>query len=103
MADLGVGNQLGNTVHHAQARPQDGNDADGLAGKHHHGRFADGGLNFHFFGGQIPRHLVYHQHGNFIQQLPEVLVARILVTHNAQFVLNQRMIEYMYLAHSFPP
>ena len=103
MADLGVGDQVGNAVNHAQTGAQDGNNADGLAGEHLYSRFADGGFDFNRFGGQIAGNFVHHQHGNFIQQLTERLGAGVLIAHNAQLVLDQGMVEYMYFAHNSPP
>ncbi len=103
MADLRVGDQAQNAVYHAQTGPQDRDDADGLSGQHLRLGRADRGLDFHFFRLEIPGHFIHHQHGDFIQQLAEILAAGFLVAHDAQFVLNQRMIKYDDLAHVFLP
>ena len=100
---LGRGDQVQHAVHHAQTGPQDRNDADLLAAENVGFGRADGSFHFGFLGGEIAGHLVDHQHTDFLQQLTELLGAGVFVPHQAQLVLDQRMVEYVYLTHEIVP
>ena len=49
---------------------------------------------------QIARDLIAHQHSDLVEQLAEILGARLLVTHNGKLVGDQGMIDDMKLTHS---
>ena len=95
VAHLGGGDQVDDGVHHAKARPQNGDDGQLLARQHPDLGLGDGGFDFHFLGGQIPGGLVAHQLGDFSHQLPEFLDAGVLIPQDRQLVLNERMLQYM--------
>ena len=93
MAHLGGRDQGQHAIHHAKARPQDGNDGKLPSGDHFGLAAADGGLHCDFLEGKIPGGLVAHQGGYLAGQLPEVLAAGLLFAHQGDFVLDEGMIE----------
>ena len=99
MADPRRGNQLGHAVHHAQTGAQNGHNAHLLAAEVPGLGLAKGSFDLHFLGRQVTGDLVHHQHADFFQQFPEFLGAGVNIAHQAQLVLNQRMIEDVYLPH----
>ena len=103
VAHLGRRDQVQHAVHHAQTGPQDRNDTDLLAAQNAGLRGADGRFHFGFLGGEIAGHFVDHQHADFLQQLAELLCAGFFVPHQAQLVLDQGMVEYVYLTHEIVP
>ena len=101
VADLGGGNQIHHVVHHAQARPQHGDDGQLLARQHPALGGGHRGLHLHLVGGQVPGGLVAHEARDFSDQLPELLDAGILVPEDCQLVLNQGVIQYVNVCHKF--
>ncbi len=93
MADFRHGNQGQQAVDHTQARTENGNEGDFLSVNLFADHRADRGFDVHVVHGKIARNLKAHQQGNLGQQGTEVLGAGVLVTHQGEFVLNQRMIE----------
>ena len=56
-----------------------------------------------FLGGKLARDFEYHQHGDFFQQFPEFLGPGVLIAHNGQLVLDERMIENMNFTQGVSP
>ena len=100
VTDLGGGNQIHQSIHHAQTGAENGHDGQFLACQHLAVGGANGSLHLHIHGGQIPGGLIAHQAGNFADQLPELLDGGVLVAHHSQLVVNQRVIHYMYISHN---
>ena len=92
VADLGGGDQIHHGVHHAEARPQHGNDGQLLAGEHPAFGGTDGSLHLHLHGRQVPGGLIAHQAGDFTHQFTELLGSGVLITQDCQFVLDQGMV-----------
>ena len=103
VADLGGGNQLHHVVHHAETRAENGDDGQLLAGQHPALGGSDGGLHLHLTGGQAAGGLIAHQTGNFADQLAEFLNGGLLVAQNGQLMLDQGMIEDVYVCHDISP
>ena len=99
MAHLGGGNQVQDAVHHAKASAEDGHDGQLLAGQGLEGAGGDRGLHLHIGQGEITGGLVALQRGDFGDDLAELLHAGILVPQDGQLMLQQRMIQHMYLFH----
>ena len=92
MRHTGGGNQRQNTVLKAQTCAEDGNNGQLLAGQH--GRFAGAQGRFDGLCGhrQIAGGLIGQQHGDLANQRTEILHAGVLVAHDRQLVLHQRVI-----------
>ena len=100
MADLSIRHQSQHAVHHTQSRSKDRNDGNVFALQHVYLSVADRSRDLHLFQRQLSRSFITHQHGNLSNQLSEVLDARILLTDHSSLVLDQRMIEYIYITHN---
>ena len=82
MAHLGGGNQIQNAVHHAKARPEDGDNGQLLARQVLEGPGGNGGLDDHILQGQVTGSLIALQGGDFGNDLPKLLHAGRLVTED---------------------
>ena len=100
MADLRGGNKAHNAVHHTQTGAQNRHDGQLLACDHLSLRAADRGFDFNRFERQIAGDFVSHQHGDFVQQLAKLLGAGLLIAHQGELMLNQRMIHNMNNRHA---
>ncbi len=96
---LGDRNQILQTVHHTQSGAEDGHDGELASGYHLCLGLGDGRFNGDFLQRQVTEDLIAHQHGNFVEQLPEVLGAGLAVAHDRQLMGNQRMVDNVQVAH----
>ena len=95
MAHPRRGNQLDHRFGHAEAGAQDGDHRDLLArdgGRHHHCHRRLDGLLGH---GQVAGELIAHEERDLLQQLAEEDGRCLLVAHQRQLVLDQRMIDHV--------
>ena len=99
VTDAAGRNQVRNAVHHAQTSAQNRHDAQLLAREYLRLHLADGRFNLDFLSGQVASDFVDHQRGDFFQQFAEFLGSRFLLAHDGQLMLNQRMVENVYLTH----
>ena len=97
VADLGCRDHLQNTLYHAETCAQDRNESDLLAGEL---TLGNRGLDGDLLERQITGRLVAHQHGDLGSGLAEFLDAGGLVAHQAQLVLDQRVVHFMYGCHN---
>ena len=103
VAHLGRGNQVDHGVHHAQTRPENGDNGQLLTGQHLNPGLGHGGFDLHLLGGKVPGGLIAHKGGDFAHQLPELLDRGVLAPQNRQLVLDERMVQYVYATHiQFP-
>ena len=103
VTDFCGGDQFHHVVHHAEAGAKDGDDGQLLAGQHPALGSGDGGLHLYLPGGQVAGGLIAHQTGNFADQLAEFLNGGLLVAQNGQLMLDQGMIEDVYVCHDISP
>ena len=103
VTDFCGGDQLHHIVHHAEAGAKDGDDGQLLARQHPALGSGDGGLHLYLPGGQVAGGLIAHQTGNFADQLAEFLNGGLLVAQNGQLMLDQGMIEDVYVCHDISP
>ena len=87
VTDLGGGDQGEDTLDHTQARPQDGDDGQLLAGQLIGHGLCHGGLNLHRLERQVPGGVVAHEGGNLAHDLAEVLHAGGLIPQDGQLML----------------
>ena len=99
VSHLGDRNQVLQTVHHAQSRAEDGHDGELASGHHLCLHLGNGCLDGDFLQRQIAEDLIAHQHGDFVEQLPEVLGAGLAVAHDGQLMGNQRVVDNVQVAH----
>ena len=100
VADLGSRDHFQHAVHHAEAGAQDRHQRDLLARDYLHTRIRHRGLDRDFLERQVAGRLVAHQHGDLTGRFAEFLDAGGLVAHQAELMLDQRMIHFMYGCHS---
>ena len=100
VSDLRVGEEVGQPLHHAEPRAQDGDDRDLFV---HDGRIevGDGRLNVHHLCLDVSERLISHQHSEFGYDLAEFLGLGIDVAQVRDFVRDERVIEYGYVFHEF--
>ena len=60
-------------------------------------------MHLYLPGGQVAGGLIAHQTGNFADQLAEFLNGGLLVAQNGQLMLDQGMIEDVYVCHDISP
>ena len=89
MAHPGGGDELGDTVHHAEAGPEDRNQGELLARHLAPGGALERGLDLDRLRGQVLGYLISHQGGNLPHQLLEIASAGVLVPENGKLVLDQ--------------
>ena len=100
VAHLGRGDQREDAVHHTQAGPEYGDNGQLFPGDGLESASGHGGLNLHFFQRQIAGGLVAHQRGDFRHHLTKILYAGVFVPEDGELVLQQRVVQNMYLFHS---
>ena len=103
MPHLGVGDQLEDAVHHAEAGPQDGDDGQLLALQGPRPRHRQGRLNLDIGQGEVAGDLVDHQPGDLLQQLAELLDAGVPASDDAHLVLDKGVIEHDHAAAGGEP
>ena len=103
MTDLGGGDHIHHGIHHAQTCTQNGDDCQLLTCQHPALGGGHRGLHLHLHGGQIPGGFVAHQARDFTNQLTELLDAGILVAQNCQLMLDQGMLQFVYIRHRYTP
>ena len=91
MAHPRGGDHFQNSVHHAKACPQNGNDGQLFASNGLEDAGSHGSFNLHVLQRQVAGGFISHQHSNFRDKLPEVLGAGVLAAQNGQLVLKQGM------------
>ena len=99
MADLGGGDQVQHAVHHAEAGAQDGDQSQLTAGQDLGAGQSHGGLDLDFLGGQVAGSLIAEQHRDLAHEVTELLGAGVAVTQQADFVLDQGMVNNFNNAH----
>ena len=93
VAHAGRGYQVEDTVDHAKACTQDGNDGELLAGELLKRGGGDGGLDLDVFHGQVAHGLVAVKKRELAHELAELIGAGALVAQDRQFVLDERVID----------
>lgn len=93
VADAGRRDHVDDAVEHAEAGAQDRHDADFLAGEHLLLALANRRLDLDFLEREVARDLISHEHRDFLEQLAEVLRARLLHAHDRELMLDQRMVD----------
>ena len=99
VADLGGGDQVQHAVHHAEAGAQDGDQSQLTAGQDLGAGQSHGGLDLDFLGGQVAGSLIAEQHRDLAHEVTELLGAGVAVTQQADFVLDQGMVNNFNNAH----
>ena len=99
VAHLGGGDEGEDAVHHAQTGPQHRNDGQLFAGDALEGSGGDGRLDLHVLQRQVAGGLIAHQGGDLGDDLAEVLDAGVLISQDGELVLEQRVIQNVYLFH----
>ena len=64
---------------------------------------ADRSFDLDFFKLEITRSFESHQQSDLVDQFAEILCVGVLVSEKRHFVLDQRMIKYVYFSHVVPP
>ena len=59
----------------------------------------DGSLHLSCLHGEIPGGLIAHEGGDFADQLPELLDAGVFTPQDGELVLDQRVIQNVYMVH----
>ena len=99
VADLSGGDQVQHAVHHAEAGAQDGDQSQLTAGQDLGAGQSHGGLDLDFLGGQVAGSLIAEQHRDLAHEVTELLGAGVAVTQQADFVLDQGMVNNFNNAH----
>ena len=99
MADLCGRDKLHDAFRHAKTRTQNGNYAKLPSGQHICLHRRNGGLNINLLQGEVTGDFVCHERGQLLKQHTEILCSGVLVPHQRQLVLNQRMIDDGYIFH----
>ena len=101
MTDLGGGDQGEDALDHAQARPQDGDDGQLLAGQLVGHGLCHRGLDLHRLQRKVPGGVVAHEGGDLAHDLPEVSHAGGLIPQDGQLMLQQGVVQYVYHFHLY--
>ena len=91
-ADLSGGQQGQHTIQHTHAGAEDRHQSQLAACQHLGLCHGDGSLDLHLFQRQVTGSLIAQQSGDLTHEVTELLGAGLLVAQNAQFVLQQRML-----------
>ncbi len=90
-ADAGVGHHPQQAIEHAVAGAQDAGKYQLLAVDHRARHLFQWGFDFDLLRRRVARDLIGHQHGQLAQQGAEGGAAGVLVAHQGQLVLHQRV------------
>ena len=93
VAHASGGHQVEDAVDHAEARTQDGNNGELLAGKLLKHGGGDGSLDLDVFHGQVAHGLVAVKERKLAHELAELVGAGALVAQDRQLVLDERMVD----------
>ena len=93
VAHASRGYQVEDTVDHAEARTQDGNDGELFAGELLKRCGGDGGLDLDVFHGQVAHGLVAVKERKLAHELAELVGASALVAQDRQLVLDEWVID----------
>ena len=93
MADACARHHGEHTVQNAIASPQDADKHQLLAVNLLGGHGFQWCFDFHVLGGHVTGDFVGHQAAEFIQQAAETVGAGVLVAHQRELVLHQRMVD----------
>ena len=99
VADFGRGDQVNHGVYHAQASPEHRHNGQLLPGQDLNLGHTDGSLHLSCLHGEIPGGLIAHEGGDFADQLPELLDAGVFTPQDGELVLDQRVIQNVYMVH----
>ena len=97
VADARRRDHVDDAAEHAEARAQDRHDADLLAREHLALALRDRRLDLDVLEREIARDLVRHEHGDLLEELAEILRARRLLAHERELVLDERVVDEMYV------
>ena len=97
VADFGRRDEVEHALYHAQAGAQDRDDAQFLAADLFADHLGNRRFDFNIFQRQVPCNFVTHEHGDFFQEVAEIFRTCFLFPHECDFVLNERMVHYLYV------
>ena len=100
VTDLGSRDHFEHAFYHAKTGAQDGNQRDLLAGNHMHTCICQRGFDGDFLERQVAGCLIAHQHGDFAGRFAELLYASGFIAHQAELMLDQRVIHFMNGSHN---
>ena len=101
MSDARRREHLMHAVHHAQARPQNGNDRNALFGDTVLDSLFQRGLHLDRNELHIVHAHVGHDLCDLFHQFAELLHARVSVTQNGNFMFDERMIKNKHVSEFF--
>lgn len=105
------GDEAEYAVNHAESRTEDRNDGELLTLDLLRNHSGYGSFDFDILNGNVAGYLIAHEHCDLGEKLSEVLASRILFSHNAELMLDQRMVynmegicvHYKYVLSPFSP
>ena len=100
VADLGSGHQGQDPVDHAKSCTQDRYHGQFLSGNNRSHTGFDGSFHFDLLQRKIPQGLIAHESCDFLDQGPEFICTRSLISQHGDFMLHQRMFDDRYIFHS---
>ena len=95
MTDLGSRNERGHALYHAQTCTQDRDECQLMTGYDLGLCHADRGLHLDLLQGKVTGRLVADEHCGLGNQLTELLGTGVLIPHQRDLVLDQRMVDDM--------
>src|SRR5256885_531853 len=94
VADARRGDELRDTLDHAEPRAQDRHEGELLPGHPDSPHALERRFHLRGLERQVLGHLVRHEHGDLVHELLEVSGGRVLVPENRELVLDQRVVEH---------
>ena len=98
---FGGGDEGEDALHHAQPRPENGDNGQLFTGQLVGHRLGHGGLHLHSLEGEVPGGVIAHEGGDFADNLPKILDPGGLIPQDGELVLQQGVIQYVYHFHLF--
>ena len=95
MTNLRYGNEAENAVNHAETCAENRNNSKLFAADLVCGHLGHGSFDLDFFNGKISGEFVAHEHCDLGEKFAEVLGTGILISHNAELMLDERVVHFM--------